>query len=210
MKLRALFSLVILNTKDESGISTEKLTSTLWPDKDMNSAKNIRGVTINRLRNILEDIDGITLIHQNSQWFFIFEQSFYCDYLEYSNILHRLQRPDHESYPELMLQLAAIVRSGLFLLSVHDVGIDSYKSKEEEKLEQLLKEYIIYLYAEKQYQKIVLMSTTFFAVEPLNEEILNICIKSFNKLGKKEEAKAFLKNYKRTHKMLTGEEYRDA
>jgi two-component SAPR family response regulator len=209
MKLRALFSLVLLNSNGESGISTENLTLTLWPDKDVNGAKNIRGVTINRLRNILEDIEGISLVHQNHQWFFVFEQPFYCDYLEYSNVLRSLQHSSgQESYLTHMEEIVAIVRNGAFLLSVHDPGVDNYKSKEEEKLGQLLKDYIIYLFADKQYQKIILISSTFFAVEALNEEILDVCIKSYNKLGKKEEAKSFLKNYKRTHKMLTGEEYK--
>ncbi|MDR2626778.1 MAG: hypothetical protein LBC40_01950 [Dysgonamonadaceae bacterium] len=207
-KLKVLFSLVLLNTKDETGISTEKLTQTLWPDKDVNEAKSVRGVAINRLRNILIDIGGIQLVHQNSQWFFTFDQSFYCDYLEYSGLLNRLQHADHESYPLLMEQLCGIIRNGSFLLSIHDAGIDHYKSKEEEKLEHLLKEYIIYLYKEKQYQKIISISTTFFAIEPLNEEILNICIKAYNKLGKKEEAKTFLKNYKRTYNVMEGEKYK--
>jgi hypothetical protein len=208
MKLRALFSLVLLHTNNETGISTEKLTSKMWPDKDSNGAKNIRGVTVNRLRNILEDIGGISLVHQNSQWFFTFEPPFYCDYLEYSGLLPRLYTGDSESYPVLIEELVAIVRNGTFLLSVHDSGIDDKKAKEEEKLAQLLKEYIIYLYREKQYQKIILVAATFFAVEPLNEEVLNICIKSYNKLGKKDEAKIFLKNYKRNYKILTGEGYK--
>ncbi|MDR0700006.1 MAG: hypothetical protein LBG28_12470 [Tannerella sp.] len=205
IKLRALFSLVLLHTNNESGISTEELVSKMWPDKNVNEAKNIRGVTVKRLRNILEDVGGIFLVHQNSQWFFTFEQPFYCDYLEYSGILHCLYT-DHASYTELMERLVAILRNGMFLLGVHDTEVDDYKSREEEKLTQLLKEYITYLYKEKQYQKIILISTTFFMIDPLNEEILNICIKSYNKLGKKREAKVFLKNYKRTYEMLTGEE----
>jgi two-component SAPR family response regulator len=209
MKLRALFSLVLLNTNGEAGITTENLTLTLWPDKDVNGAKNIRGVTINRLRNILEDIEGISLVHQNHQWFFIFEQPFYCDYLEYSSVLHQLQQVSgQESYLTCMEQLVAVVRNGAFLLSVQDSGVDNYKAKEEEKLGQLLKDYMIYLYTDKQYQKIILLSSVYFAIDALNQEILDICMKSYQKLGKKEEAKSFLKNYKRTHKMLTGEEYK--
>ncbi|MDR1610755.1 MAG: hypothetical protein LBS08_04510 [Candidatus Symbiothrix sp.] len=207
-KLKVLFSLILLNTKDETGISTEKLTQTLWPDKDVNEAKSTRGVTINRLRNILEDIGDIQLVHQNSQWFFTFNRSFYCDYLVYTGLLNRLQHADRESYPLLMEQLYAIVRNGSFLLSIHDAGIDHYKSKEEEKLERLLKEYILYLCKKKQYQKIISISATFFAIEPLNEEVLNICIKAYNKLGKKEEAKTFLKNYKRTYNVVEGEKYK--
>ena len=207
MKLRSLFLLVLFNTSEDTGISTEKLTSTLWSDKDANSAKNIRGVTINRLRNILEDLDGITLVHQNHQWFFVFESPFYCDYLEYSDILQRLQNSAQMSYPDLLEQLVTIVKNGSFLSNVHDAGLDKYKAREEEKLEKLLREYVVYLYEEKQYQKVISISTSYFSVEPLNDEILNICIKSFNKLGKKEEAKTFLNNYKRNHKILTGEDY---
>jgi two-component SAPR family response regulator len=207
-KLKAFFSLVLLHSNGETGISTEELTSKMWPDKDVNEAKNIRGVTVNRLRNILEDIEGISLVHQNHRWFFVFAPSFYCDYLEYSNILHHLHHSsDQKSYAAFMEQLAAIVGNGAFLLSVHDPGMDAYKSKEEEKLGKLLKEYILYLYEDKQYQKVISVSPTFFAIEALNQEILDVCIKSYHKLGKKEEAKVFLKNYKRTYEMLTGEEY---
>ncbi|MDR0811765.1 MAG: hypothetical protein LBN23_05805 [Paludibacter sp.] len=209
MKLKALFSLILLNTNGESGISTENLTFTLWPDKDLNEAKNVRGVTVNRLRSCLEDIDGITLIHQNHQWFFVFEEQFYCDYLAYADLLRNLSAASPDAYPALMKRLVAITHNGKFLLSVQDVGLDSYKAKEEERLGHLLKEYIAGLYAEKQYQKILAIAPSFFAVEPLSEEILNLCIKSYNKLGKKEEAKTFLKNYKRNHKLLTGEEYKD-
>ena len=209
MKLRALFSLVLLNTERETGITTESLTLSLWPDKDVNGGKNIRGVTINRLRGILEDIDGISLVHQNHQWFFVFEEKFYCDWLEYSGILQSLyENVELKQYNALMEQLIAVVSNGLFLANVQDKGIDDYKSDEKEKLGQLLRDYIIRQYEDKQYHKVILTAPAFFSVEPLNEKILYICIKSYGKLGINEDAKALLKNYKRTHKILTGEEYK--
>ncbi|MDR1681761.1 MAG: hypothetical protein LBS25_00010 [Candidatus Symbiothrix sp.] len=206
MRLRVLFSLVLLNTGKETGISTEELTLKMWPDKDVNEAKNIRGVTINRLRNILEDIDGLSLVHQNHQWFFVFEQPFYCDYLEYSVVLSHLQNSEPATYSVIMDECIAIIHRGLFLSNVQDAGVDGYKSKEEEKLEPLLREYILYLYGKKQYQKIISLSSTYFAIEPLNNDVLEICIKAYSKLGKKDEAKIFLKKYKRIYKQLTGEE----
>ncbi|MDR0546395.1 MAG: hypothetical protein LBG77_02220 [Dysgonamonadaceae bacterium] len=206
MKLRILFALVLLNTNKETGISTEELTSKTWPDKDVNEAKNIRGVTINRLRNILKDIDGLSLIHQNHQWFFVFENPFYCDYLEYLSLL---KNTEQAAYPVVMEQLAAIVCNGSFLLNVQDACVDNYKSKEEERLEPLLREYILYLYGEKQYQKIISLSSGYFSVDPLNNDVLDICIKAYNKLGKHDDAKVFLKNYKRNYKLLTGMEYKE-
>jgi two-component SAPR family response regulator len=206
-KLKVLFALILLNTKPDSGLSTEKLTQIMWPDKNINEAKGARSVIVARLRNILEDIGGITLVHQNHSWFYTYDNDFHCDYLEYSQLMARIEQSDRKTYPLLMEQLHVVVRTGAFLSSVHDAGIDPYKSQEEEKLERLLKEYIHYLYMGKHYPQIIPIATTFFAVEPLNEEILNICLKAYDKAGKKEEAATFLKNYKRTYNLMTGEEY---
>ena len=211
MKMRVLFSLVLLNTKGETGISTDNLASILWPDKDVNDSKNIRGVTINRLRRIIEDIDGISLVHQNHQWCFALDKPFYSDWVEYSGIVQTLHHTvNPEQYNSLIERIVAIVRNGVFLANVNNSGIDSYKSDEEERLERLLKEYIVRLYDDRQYRKIIQLAPAFFAIDPLNEDVLNICIKSYSKLGKKEDAKIFFENYKRTHKMLTGEEYKES
>lgn len=211
MKLRTLFALVLLNTNKDTGISTERLTSILWPDKEINEAKNIRGITIHRLRGILPDIEGISLIHQNSQWFFVFdEELFYCDYLEYSSIMKELQELTflQDSYNDLMERLITILNNGAFLANIQDTGIDNFKSKEEDKIEQLLKSYISHLYREKQYQKVISVAPVFFMVEPLDDEVLDICLKSYKKMNKKQELKLFLKNYKKTYEMMTGEEFK--
>ncbi len=208
MKLKTLFALILLYSSKETGISTEKLTSSMWPDKDLNEAKNIRGVTINRLRSILADMDGIMLVHENSHWHFTFDSNFYCDYVEYSSLINRLRNPDHESYNLLIEQLVAIVSNGGFLLNIQDQIIENYKSNEEEKIEIILSEYIQFLYRDKQYKKIIHTSSVFFAVEPIDEKILDICLKSYNKLGRNDEAKVFLSNYKKTYKMMTGTDYK--
>ncbi|VBB48458.1 conserved hypothetical protein [uncultured Paludibacter sp.] len=210
MKLRSLFTIIILYTHSESKISTEKLTSFLWPDKDKNEAKNIRGVTINRLRNILADIDGIALIHENSHWHFHFDNNFYCDYLEYLSILEKLKNSQSKSFDELMEKLVSIVNNGVFLPNMQDDSgvIEKYKSNEEERIETILRNYMKNLYEDKKYKEIIQLSKTYFAVDPVNDEILDICLKSYTKLGKKDEAKAFLSYYKKVFEQMTGEEYK--
>lgn len=207
MKLRALFSIILLFTENESKISTEKLTSYLWPEKDTIEAKNIRGVTINRLRNILADMDGISLVHENSHWHFVYDNTFYCDYLEYTSALNQLKTMQSD-YDVIMEKIVDVIDNGVFLHNVQEAVIENYKSKEEERIEILLREYIIHLYKEKQYKRIIAIASTYFAVEPINGEILDLCLKSYAKTGKREEAKVFLNNYKKTYKLLTGEEFK--
>lgn len=207
-KLKAMFIIILLFTKDESKISTEKLTSYLWPDKDTVEAKNIRGITINRLRNILVDMDGITLVHENSHWYFELTEAFYSDYREYNSLFSQLKEASKETFLDLMNQINPIISKGPFLINCQDEVIEKYKSDEEEKLEIILREYIFNLNAEKDYKQIIQISSAYFAAEPINNEIMEICYRAYTKLGKKEEAKAFFNNYKKTYKMMTGEEYK--
>ena len=211
-KLRALFSIILLHTEGESGISTEKLNHDLWNDKDMNKSKSIRGVTINRLRNILSDIGGITLVHQNSQWFFVFEDTFYCDYLECCSNIKVLEQQQKESNifdNPAIDKLVSIVSNGALFFNLNEAWIDTFKLNMEDKLEQLLRNYIVYLYENKQYIKLISTSNAFFIIEPIDEEIFDLCMKSYQKTGKKEQAKVFLNRYKDTYKLLMGEEYKE-
>src|SRR6185437_10523509 len=62
-KIKQLFILIFLNSNDnDKGIGSKKISNTLWADKDVSKTKNIKGVTLNHLRNILTDIDGIELV----------------------------------------------------------------------------------------------------------------------------------------------------
>ena len=107
-----------------------------------------------------------------------------------------------------MNQINPIISKGPFLINCQDEVIEKYKSDEEEKLEIILREYIFNLNAEKDYKQIIQISSAYFAAEPINSEIMEICYRAYTKLGKKEEAKAFFNNYKKTYKMMTGEEYK--
>jgi len=90
-------------------------------------------------------------------------------------------------------------------LNLQEAWSDSFKAKEEEKLEELLRNYIVYLYENEQYNKLIVAAQTFFGIEPLNKEILDISIKSYQRIGKKEQAQVFFARYKETYKMLMGE-----
>ena len=56
------------------------------------SAKNIRNVTINHLRNILTDLEGVELVFLNDKWKIVYGDNLYCDYLKALNIAKMLQQ----------------------------------------------------------------------------------------------------------------------
>ncbi|MCL2651569.1 MAG: hypothetical protein FWD60_11175 [Candidatus Azobacteroides sp.] len=198
-KLKSLFALILFHSKNKSGISTEMMTTELWPDKDSVSAKNTRGVTINRLRSILADMEGISLFHQNSKWFFAFEDVFYCDYVESERIIEHLIKPE-KNKDEYMHELLLILKRGAIFPNLQESWLDIFKRDFENNIERILWDYITELYENKKYAQLIQYSDLYFIIDPLNEDIMNLCLKSFQKIGKSEQAlvlyNKFVSNYR--------------
>lgn len=186
-KIKSLFALIFFYSKEESGISTEKMTMLLWPDKDSANAKNTRGVTINRLRNILADIEGILLIHRNSKWFFTFDNTFYCDFIEYEKEITLLHHQT-EYQDDRMYRFLQILKRGALFTGLQESWCDSFKQKYENNTEKILREYIMQLYENKKYMQLIRSSELYFMIDPLNEEVMNLCLKAFRKIGKTDQA----------------------
>jgi two-component SAPR family response regulator len=203
-KIKSLFTLIFFHSKEGSGISTEKMTFLLWPDKDPNNAKNIRGVTINRLRNIICEFDGITLVYINSKWFFKFDSSFYCDYISYEKELHQLLMHP-ESKDKGMARILQILRRGVLLPSLQERWSDAFKHDFEDIAERILLEYITQLFEKKLYSKFILFSELYLNIDPLNEDVMNLCLKAFQKIGKSEQALVLYNKFVANYRNLMGE-----
>lgn len=88
-KIRELFLLIFLYSFSGNGrsrgITTERLTGIMWPDSTPESAKNSRGTAINKLRKILFNLNGITVLVENHHWIINIDSELKCDYLDYLN-----------------------------------------------------------------------------------------------------------------------------
>ena len=71
-KIRQLFLLLLFSSKQKgvSGLTSERIHSTLWPDSTPQKAKNLKNVIISQLRNILKDVDGLELIYSKESIFY--------------------------------------------------------------------------------------------------------------------------------------------
>lgn len=204
-KLKSLFALILFYSIEDDGVSTDMMSFSLWPDKDLNGAKNTRGVTINRLRNILADISGITLFHQNSKWYFSFDSDFYCDYLEYRKSIKNIKKEMIDE-DECMSNLSDIINRGPFFQNIQEDWIDSYKHEYESEIENILWNYIVKLNESKKYVKVIEYSELYFIIDSLNEDVLRLCIHAMQKIGKKEQAITLYNKFVANYKKLMGED----
>ncbi|MDR3061058.1 MAG: hypothetical protein LBU57_02960 [Dysgonamonadaceae bacterium] len=205
-KLKSLFALMILNSSDnQSGITTERLTSDLWPGKNSIQAKNIRGVTINHFRNILNDIDGITLIYNHTKWSFLFGNEFYCDYLYILKVIHETA-PDKYS-EESIEKLTGLLKRGTLLRNIQSEWIDDYKQKFESTIEQVLSQLLFQNNDPKNYRTIINLSEALFVIDPLNEKVLLFTIKLLKNIGKIEYSQNLYNRFSLRYKTLMGKIY---
>lgn len=200
-KLRSLFALILFYSTGDNRISTDMLTAELWPDKDPDSAKNTRGVTINRLRGILADISGITLFHQNSKWYFSFDTAFYCDFIEYKKVINDLKDKSLDEN-ENMAILLQILKRGTLYPSLQENWIDAHKHEYENEIYKILWDYILKLHENKKYSKLIEYADLYFMNDPLNEDVLKLSVNALQKIGKKDQAillyNKFVSNYKKS------------
>ena len=205
VKLQSLVAAILLSQKIEGGITTQKLTSNLWPGKSPKDAKNIRGVTINHLRNILEDMDGIQLVNDNSQWFFSINDDFYCDYLHALQIIAEIE--EKNTSESLTQHLAGLVKRGSLFRNTETEWIDDYKQKFETSVEQLLTRQLQTEYNQENYQNALNLSDALFVIDPLNEETLLVTIRILKKSGKIEYSQNLYNRFSLRYKATMGKDY---
>lgn len=200
-KLRSLFALILFYSTDNNRISTDMLTAELWPDKDSDSAKNTRGVTINRLRGILADISGIMLFHQDSKWYFSFDTAFYCDFIEYRKLINDLKDKNADEN-ENMAKLLDILKRGILYPSLQESWIDVHKHEYEGEIYKILWSYIVKLHDCKKYSRLIEYAALYFMNDPLNEDVIRLSVSALQKIGKKDQAillyNKFVSNYKKS------------
>ena len=129
-KIKQLFLLTFLNgIGNKEGITSTYIYGLLWPEKELSSAKNLKGVTINRLRKILDDLEGIELVYTNSRYSIKLSENFYCDYQKYLEQIDKIRQSDASQ--EVSQSLIEILSRGKFLKSVDESMFDSFKSEQE-------------------------------------------------------------------------------
>lgn len=189
------FFLVVLKHLEEGGVSSKKISGMLWPDKEEDKAKNVRGVTANALRKQLEMLDGISLVFRDKKFNFHIKEGVYCDYLEFFKILNS-RKPDMDNF-------ISIVSRGKFLAGITDTVFDKIKSDVEGWIEQIIEVEIKRRYELKQFRNVITCADIIFSIDPLSEIALSYTIKSLIALDKGEEAilkyRAFVTRYRKDY-----------
>lgn len=174
-KIKQLFLLILVSSQqNKNGISTKELSDTLWPDLTYQNAKNSRGVTIRKLRLILESLDKVDVLFHIDCWTMRFSGSVYCDYVECLKLLNETHDPSNDFYADFYKVVSA---GKIFKGESHD-WLDSYAGNVGNNIVDILTNFASKLDPERDHELILKLADRILITDPVNDQALSFKLKA--------------------------------
>jgi DNA-binding SARP family transcriptional activator len=207
-KIKQLFILLLSHSQivNNEGIGTEKMTSALWPDKSVAEAKNIRGVTINHLRNLLTDFEGIALSFENNRWVLKIDEPFFCDYLKVHSlaVLYNTSEPDDAGVHDLIdyLGRGALLPS----FTSHD-WFDSLKIELDDFIIELITKLLPIYFKQEKFRDVIILANVLFTIDTFNKTAIDYKVNALKRLGKPGQAKTVQLRFEKDYREAFGTDF---
>lgn len=209
-KLKEVFTLILVRSLNNhsKGITSEELSSVIWPDFSPESAKSNRGVAINKIRKILSSVDGLEIDFSNKLWALKISGDAKCDFQEYTKWVYQLRNNDD---PEnlYLTQLLNLIKEGAFLDELSYEWLESYKLSINNEVISLLKKLLNKLtrQGENNISLRIKICDTILKFDSVDEETFKTKIRLHYESGNHQLAKNSYKLFVSEYKRLYDETY---
>jgi two-component SAPR family response regulator len=203
-KLKQLFLIILLySQRNKNGISTKELTDILWLGHSSQSAKNSRGVTIRKLRLIIEALDSVQINFHIDRWSMAFGGNVYCDYVECLKLLKREKIHD----TDFNLNFYHIIQEGeLFKGESYD-WLDDFKGFVGNNIVDILLKFINELSVENDNELILKLTDRILVTDPVNDQALAYKLKVLIKQNNYNLARFTFDRFCLLYEELYGEKF---
>lgn len=204
-KLKEIFLLILLrsfNHYQNKGITSEELSSIIWPDASPESVKSNRGVAINKIRKLLSSADGVDLEFSDKLWFIRINNGARCDYSEYLNLCEAEKNVNGTVKNSFSL-LINVVNGGEFLKGISYEWLDSIKFSINNEAIRFIKHYFESEELKTDLEKTIKLCDIILSFDPVDLDTIKLKIKTLSNQGKLHIAKStyslFIAEYKRLY-----------
>ena len=203
-KVRELFLFVLINSlKSGIGASIRDINDTLWSGISSRKVANNRSVTLNKLRKILLEIDGIEFVSTTGYLQAKMKKPFYCDYV---NAYKLCQIPEGLSKPQL-ISFFEMVKRGRFLKGIHWEWLDEIRGfTGNQVIDNLLNLATIYQ-KEENLPEIEKIARRILDYDDLNEEAIFLQIWALQKNNNLNLAKFNFTSFTKKYETSFGEPF---
>jgi two-component SAPR family response regulator len=203
-KVKELLLFVMLySQKSGSGASVSDIDEQLWPGLDTKKVTNNRAVTLNKLRRILQRIDGLVIITRNGTLVAEMQKPFFSDYVEAYKLCHMPAGMDKKQL-EIFFSLT---KKGKFLKGISWPWLDELRGYTGNQIiDNLLKLSVIYK-EDKRLPEIEAISEIILEYDELNEEAVWLHIWCLRQKNNMHQAKYYFENFKARYSESMAESY---
>ncbi|MCG6187438.1 LamG domain-containing protein [Maribellus maritimus] len=203
-KVRELFLFILIHSvKNGIGAKVSDINENLWPAISSKKVANNRAVTLNKLRRILNRINGIGIVTQNGFIQITTNPDFFCDFNEAFQLCQKtgeMTKSELESFYQL-------VKRGRFLKEMDWPWLDETRGLiGNQVIDNLLKLGNIY-FKENKLDKIEAISRRILEYDDMSEEAVYMQILVLQKTNNTHLAKFNFKSFLTKYKENMGEEY---
>ncbi len=203
--LRQMLAFFILNkAENPEGINSKQISDTFWPGSPKEKAKENRGANIKKLRKLLNELGGVSIIYKNKKWILELDNRLEIDFLLYNELKTKVGIQVHID-SDIIEKLIAILKDGNILQNLEQEWLDSYKSNISDEVIELLKSILPGLDKNSNLQ--IETAKTIQQFDPLNEEALKYILIALALQGNHGQAQQVYDDFCKKYMHLYNEEY---
>lgn len=207
-KIRQMFVMVLLHMhQSRGGITTAKLSSCMWPEKTVSAAKNIRSVTVNHLRGILKDIDGVEFLFENDRWIIRHDDRFYCDYLEALMLAGEIMQ-ENTVREETVTRFVEILQRGTLLPSfTRYEWFENIRIEHDEFFIKVIETILREVPDTYEPRRILILANLLSSLDLMSEIAIYHKVTALCRLGQKVHAQNVYRRFQEEYYRLYGKKY---
>lgn len=203
-KIKELFLFILIYTfKSGIGANIKDINDALWPGLSPRKVANNRSVTLNKLRKILLEIEGIEIISNGGYLHAKIKKPLYCDYIKAYKLC---QLTDNLSKQQLV-SFFDMVKRGRFLKGINWSWLDEIRGfTGNQVIDNLLNLASIYQ-KEINLSEIEKIAQRILDYDDLNEEAIYLQVWALQKTNNSNLAKFNFTSFTRKYESSFGEPY---
>jgi len=182
--LMNLLILIMLYTqKNKKGISNNILRETLWNDKSPDKAQNNRRVNIQKLKGLLDNLDGIELTNSNTYWSVKCKESFFSDYFSVFDTITALKGQPDINLTQLK-SLLGLLYCGQPLPSLNQYWADPFIAEYSVMVQDFLWDILKNEMVGNDHKLQIQIADIMFLFDPIDENAMRLKCKALCQEGK--------------------------
>ena len=203
-KVKELFLFVLINTlKSNIGASVQEINETLWFGIPADKVANNRSVTLNKLRKILLQFDGIEVVSTGGYLQAKMRNPFYCDF---ASAFRLCQIPEGLTKPQL-ISFFEMVKRGRFLKGTHWHWLDEIRGYTGNQVIDILLNLATIYQKEMNLTGIEKIAQRILDYDDLNEEAIYLQVWALQKANNPNLAKFSFNSFIKKYEANMGEPY---